>query len=80
MSRQTYTTDLTDAQWKKLEPLLPPPSQHGRPREHSLREIVGATHIKMEDHFLNIMAFSPDGRYLLTGGVTQLLQVWETPH
>jgi putative transposase len=42
MTRQTYTTDLTDAQWQKLEPLLPPPSRRGRPREHALREIVNA--------------------------------------
>jgi len=42
MTRQTYTTDLADAQWQKLEPLLPPPSPRGRPREHALREIVNA--------------------------------------
>ena len=42
MSRQTYKTDLTDEQWKILEPLLPRPSVRGRPREHSLREILNA--------------------------------------
>src|SRR3990172_485470 len=42
MSRQTYKTDLTDEQWKVLEPMLPPPSQRGRPREHALREILNA--------------------------------------
>jgi len=42
MNRQTYTTDLTDAQWQKLELLLPPAERRGRPREHKLREIVNA--------------------------------------
>lgn len=42
MSRQIYKTDLTDKQWEVLEPLLPPPSRRGRPREHALREIVNA--------------------------------------
>ena len=42
MSRQTYKTDLTDEHWKVLEPLLPRPSRRGRPREHSLREILNA--------------------------------------
>ena len=42
MNRQTYKTDLTDDQWTILEPLLPPPSVRGRPREHSLREILNA--------------------------------------
>jgi putative transposase len=42
MSRQTYKTDLTTEQWKILEPLLPPASQRGRPREHALREILNA--------------------------------------
>jgi putative transposase len=42
MNRQTYKTDLTDDQWTILEPLLPPPSVRGRPRAHSLREILNA--------------------------------------
>jgi putative transposase len=42
MNRQTYKTDLTDEQWTVLEPLLPGPSPRGRPREHSLREILNA--------------------------------------
>jgi len=42
MSRQTYKTDLTNEQWTLLEPWLPPPSVRGRPREHSLREIMNA--------------------------------------
>ena len=41
-----YPSDLTDAQWAKLEPLLKPPggNRHagGRPRKYELRRIVDA--------------------------------------
>ena len=40
MNRQIYKTDLTNDQWTILEPLLPTPAVRGRPREHSLREIL----------------------------------------
>ena len=41
--RKPYPTDLTDAQWKLIEPLLPQrKSPRGRKRVHSLREIVNA--------------------------------------
>lgn len=35
-----YPTDLTDEQWVKLEPLLPPRAHTGRPPKYALREIV----------------------------------------
>ena len=35
-----YPSDLTDAEWKVLEPLMPPPACTGRPREWPMREIV----------------------------------------
>jgi transposase len=35
-------SDLKDAEWALLEPLLPPPAQVGRPRKWSLRRIVEA--------------------------------------
>ena len=41
-----YPSDLTDAQWVKLEPLLKPPrgNRHagGRPRKYELRRVVDA--------------------------------------
>jgi len=37
-----YASDLTDAEWMLLEPLLPPESPIGRPRVHSLRTILTA--------------------------------------
>jgi putative transposase len=39
---QLYASDLTDAEWALLEPLLPPESPIGRPRLHSLRTILNA--------------------------------------
>jgi putative transposase len=38
--RKPYKTDVTDAQWVLLEPLLPPAKRGGRPREVDLREVV----------------------------------------
>jgi putative transposase len=40
--RKTYSTDLSDAEWRCLEGHLPTPRNDGRPRIHSLREILNA--------------------------------------
>jgi len=40
MARQRYPTDLTDDEWRVLEPLIPPAKPGGRPRSVDLREIV----------------------------------------
>jgi putative transposase len=42
MPRRRYPSDLTDAQWTLLEPLLPPALLGGRPRTHPTRELVDA--------------------------------------
>lgn len=42
MERKPYPTDLTDAQWAVLEPLLPDAKPGGRPRKTDLREVVNA--------------------------------------
>jgi putative transposase len=39
---QVYPTDLTDAQWAVIEPLLPRRAGPGRPQVYSLRLIVNA--------------------------------------
>jgi hypothetical protein len=41
-SRKAYPSDLSDAQWEILEPLLPPPDPEGRPLVYARREIVNA--------------------------------------
>jgi putative transposase len=46
MTRKSYPTDLTDAQWERLEPLLPRPKsgtrKGGRPATTDRREVVTA--------------------------------------
>ena len=40
MNRKPYPTDLTDAEWEILQPLIPPAQPGGRPRTVNLREIL----------------------------------------
>lgn len=44
MARQAYDTDMTDKQWEVVTQVFPTPtrSKRGRPREHSIREILNA--------------------------------------
>ena len=44
MSRQAYETDLNDAEWERITPFFPAPQTgtRGRPRTHSVREILNA--------------------------------------
>jgi len=42
LARKPYPSDLTDAQWTNLEPLIPAAKHGGRPREVDMREIVNA--------------------------------------
>ncbi len=41
-TRPAYPSDLTDAQWRRIEPLIPRPRGQGRPRKASYRELVNA--------------------------------------
>jgi putative transposase len=40
--RKPYPTDLSDAEWTRLRSYLPTPKAEGRPRTHSLRDILDA--------------------------------------
>jgi len=42
MERNPYPSDVTDDQWKLIEPSIPPPKWGGRPREVDVREVVNA--------------------------------------
>lgn len=42
MSRHAYDTDLNDAEWHKIDPLIPGAKQGVRPRSQDRREIVNA--------------------------------------
>jgi putative transposase len=35
-----YPSDLTDAQWKRIEPMIPKVKPGGRPRTNDMREVV----------------------------------------
>ena len=37
-----YPSDLTDAEWALVEPLLPPARRGGRPRAVNMREVLNA--------------------------------------
>jgi putative transposase len=41
-ARRPYPSDLTDAEWAVLAPLLPPAQPGGRPRSTDLREVLNA--------------------------------------
>ena len=40
--RKAYQSDLSDAEWSYIVPYLPTPQAPGRPRVHTLREIIDA--------------------------------------
>ena len=42
MIRKPYSTDLTDAQWARIAPLIPPAKPGGRRRSVNVREVVNA--------------------------------------
>jgi putative transposase len=42
MRTHHYPSDLTDAEWSILEPLIPPAKPGGRPRSHPMRDIINA--------------------------------------
>jgi putative transposase len=42
MERKSYPSDLSDAEWQIIEPMIPPAKTGGRPREQDMREIVNA--------------------------------------
>jgi transposase len=44
--RTQYPSDLTDAEWALVHPLIPPAKRGGRPRTVSLREILNAIRYK----------------------------------
>ena len=39
---QRYPTDLTEAEWTRLAPLIPAAKRGGRPRTTAIREVVNA--------------------------------------
>ena len=50
MTRAPYPSDLTDAQWRRIAPLLTSTSRSGRPQEVDRREIVNAILYMLRSH------------------------------
>jgi transposase len=42
MRRRDYPSDVSNAEWKILEPLIPPAKEGGRPRTTDMREVLNA--------------------------------------
>ncbi len=42
MNRRAYPSDLSEAEWQLLAPLIPPAKPGGRPRTTDLREVMNA--------------------------------------
>ena len=42
MTREPYPSDLTDAQWRLIAPLIPDAKPGGRPRKYDMREVMDA--------------------------------------
>lgn len=42
MTRPPYPSDLTDAQWRLIAPLIPEAKPGGRPRQYAIREVINA--------------------------------------
>jgi LacI family transcriptional regulator len=42
LQRKPFPSDLTDAEWENLQPLLPATSSNGRPRQANMREVLNA--------------------------------------
>jgi transposase len=42
MTRQSYPSDLNDAEWDEIKDILPPPSKMGSPPRVDFREIINA--------------------------------------
>jgi transposase len=46
--RARYPSDLSERQWERVSPLIPPALPVGRPRAHRLRDVVDAINYRWE--------------------------------
>lgn len=80
LERKQYTSDLTDAEWVKIEPLLPPDKLVGRAREVDLREVLNAIYYRADNgvKWRNLPADFPAWQTVYTYFRTWVkLGVWE---
>ncbi len=69
MSRKPYPSDLTDAEWSILEPLIPPAKPGGHPRTQNMREVISINgpSYRMKERQTDRMV-SPEAALSATGG------------
>lgn len=48
MGRKSYPSDLTDAEWELLAPLIPPPKTGGHPRTTDIRQVCNAIYYHLK--------------------------------
>jgi transposase len=75
-----YTTDLTDAEWAKIEPLLPPEKPVGREREVDLRGVLNAIYYRADNgvKWRNLPSDFPAWQTVYTYFRTWVrLEIWE---
>jgi transposase len=48
MKKKSYPSDLTDAEWELLAPLIPPPKTGGNPRTTAMRGVCDAIHYQLK--------------------------------
>jgi transposase len=61
-----YASDLTDAEWRLIEPFLPRASRIGRPRKTNLRSVVEASQLSLTSsstYRAEFMQTFPRGRH-----------------
>ncbi len=68
--RRAYQTDLSDAEWSYIEPHLPTTKAPGRPRVHTLREILDAIFYIVRSGFgaFCLTTSLPGRRFIITSG------------
>lgn len=60
-----YASNVTDREWEKLEPFLPPPNKRGRPRKTDLRAVIDAIFYLLQSERQSVLYIHISLRYCL---------------
>jgi transposase len=64
LNREPYLSDLTDAQWQRIEPLLPKPARTGRRRANDREVINGILSVRTQKSYRAFMRVAFIKHYL----------------
>src|ERR671913_1135654 len=59
--KRRYPTDLSDVEWRCIEPYVSPPNRRGRPRIHSLRHVLDGVFYVLEGRLLLVQEMAHRG-------------------